>query len=342
MDTKSIESNKDLNTLANEVLKKYNIVPEEISIVQSGSIKTVWKFNSKGRPYCLKRLKQSYDKALFSVNAQLYIKKNAGNVPGILPDSSNNPIVQHNEQLFVVYEWIQGRDLNFNNRGDLKLAIQGLAKFHLSSKGYSPVNDSRTSTKLGKYKEQYASMKNKFLEWKEFSLLHQSLPSHSSYLKYVDSMVDLSDSALKLIEKSEYKNLTQPDSKFPVLCHQDYGKGNAILSERGLIVLDLDGVTFDLPVRDLRKIIGKISENTGLWEIGTIHDILDWYSQINSIDASVKDILYIDLLFPHWFYGLVKNQYQNNKVLKPSQIEKISKLEQSKIPLLNTLIKRGE
>jgi spore coat protein I len=38
-----------------------------------------------------------------------------------------------------------------------------------------------------------------------------------------------------------------------VLCHQDYGKGNALLTDEGVMVIDLDNVSFDLPARDLRK-----------------------------------------------------------------------------------------
>jgi spore coat protein I len=54
--------------------------------------------------------------------------------------------------------------------------------------------------------------------------------------------------------------MTMEGSDAPVLCHQDYGKGKRLTHSRGgVYVIDLDGVTFDLPSRDLRKIIGKNS-----------------------------------------------------------------------------------
>jgi spore coat protein I len=53
------------------------------------------------------------------------------------------------------------------------------------------------------------------------------------------------------------------------------------------------------------------------------------------------EVLYADLLFPHWFYGLVKNLFQNNKVLKASEIEKISLLESSKEEALRLCSKRS-
>lgn len=341
MDNDVEDSNK-LGKLALDVLNNYDISPSAVTVIQSGSIKTVWKIQTASETLCLKRLKQTYDKALFSVNAQVYIKNKGGNVPGIMPNKSNQPITIYNDQLFVVYEWLNGRDLNFGINQDLELAVKGLAKFHIFSKGYNPVENSRTSSKLSKSPEQYASMKNKFAEWKAVAANNASAPQHSAYLKYADSMIAIAGLAIELINKSSYGSLTDPGSDSIVLCHQDYGKGNAIMTDNGICVLDLDGVTYDLPIRDLRKVIGKQAENRNHWSIGLINEVTDWYTQVNPMDENEKHILYIDLLFPHWFFGLVKNIYQTNKAVKSAAIEKICKLEQSKVPLLNSLLRGSE
>lgn len=333
-----IESGNDLIKLAFDVLKHYKMSPDNISIIQSGTIKTVWKFKCKDKTYCLKRLKQTYDKALFSVYAQIYIKNSGGNVPEIIPDENKQAIVIYNEQLFVVYEWLNGKDLDFNNQSDLKTAVQGLAEFHMKSKGYIPVSGSRVSSKLGKWPEQYSSMADKLSSWRNISKSKLSVPCFSAFLKCVDGTLDISNLALELLNKSDYLELVKEDSSFPVLCHQDFGKGNAILTENGLFVLDLDGVTFDLPARDLRKIIGKRAENKGKFETKDILEVLKWYSEINQLSDKELVATYIDLLYPHWFYGLTKNIFLNNKAIKPDEIEKIAKLEQSKISILTTLI----
>ncbi|AUG57407.1 MAG TPA: CotS family spore coat protein [Ruminiclostridium sp.] len=341
-----MESKKNhLHQLAKRVLKEYNIIAGEINIVQSGNIKTVWKVKTNNNLFCLKRLKHTYDaydKALFSVNAQNYIKKSGGNVPGIIKDKNNNLIVKTDGQLFVLYEWLYGKDLNFNNLNDLEKAITGLAKFHVYSKGYVPPADSKISTKLGKRPGQYASMRKKIVSWKSIAKEKQEISSYNTFLKYCDDIAKLSDKALELLESSYYKQLTSEKSDSIVLCHQDYGKGNALLTQDGVYVIDLDGVTFDIPCRDLRKIIGKTSENRGQWDKSIVLDILKWYSKVNPLTPEEMKILFIDLLYPHWFYGIVKNIFKNNKVENSGKIEKIAKLELSKVPLLESLIKRGE
>lgn len=325
----------NLFELASQVLKEYDIYPETLDIIQSGTIKTLYKLRYMDKAYCLKRLKQSYEKALFSVNAQIYIWMNGGNVPKIILNKNKAPITQFNNQHFVLYEWIAGRDLNFNNPNDLCLALHGLSDFHIRSKGYIPPENSRTSYKLGKYQEQYASMRNKMDSWKVIS---KNTNSNQAYLKVVDSIIRLADYSIDLLKNSPYEKLIS-DINIKVLNHQDYGKGNALLKNNSVYVIDLDGVTFDLPTRDLRKLIGKDSERKGKWDRNSINFIIQCYEEKNKLSIDEKKILFIDLMFPHWFFGLVKNIFLNNKNVKAYEIEKISSLESSKVNILNELLK---
>lgn len=334
-------NNKD-NLVAINVLKEYGIVPDELRLIQGGTIKTVWRLNTKGKRLCLKRLNKTYDKALFSVNAQIHIKASGGKVPGIIANQTRESIVKYNDELFVLYEWIDGVDMNFDEAADLREAVQGLAAFHIASKGYLPPFGSQVSTKLGKWPSQYKSMQKKLTSWKEEASLYQEQPQYKAYLEYADSMISLADQAHDRLLKSNYGAFVSEGSPYVVLCHQDYGRGNSLSTPDGVYVLDLDGVTYDLPARDLRKIIGKNAENKGQWQAESIEKIINWYNDINPLDDKEIDILYIDLLFPHWFFGLVKNKFQKGKTLKPTEIEKIAKLEEAKALLIKTLDKRSE
>jgi spore coat protein I len=332
---------KSNEQIAMSVLQEYGIKPENLSVIQSGGIKTVWKLRSQGRQLCLKRLRQTIDKALFSVNAQIYVKNNGGLVPGVIPSLKGQPIVEYDGQLFVLYEWVNGNDVSFANAADLKKAVQGLARFHIATKGYKPPADARISTKIGKWPEQYASMRNKLTIWKDTAASRPVQPCYTAYLKHTDTMTSLADMALARLSASAYNTLSAEGSNAIVLCHQDYGKGNAISAAEGIYIIDLDGVTFDLPARDLRKIIGKQAENHGQWRTETITDILGWYSQVNPQSKAETEILLADLLYPHWYYGLVKNRFQNEKPLKAEEIERMARLEESKIRVLSALLEKG-
>jgi len=151
----------------------------------------------------------------------------------------------------------------------------------------------------------------------------------------------LGEQAIQYLEDSGYSALSSPGSSAIVLCHQDYGKGNALLTPAGVWVLDLDGVTFELAARDLRKIILKTMENQGNWQEEAMREIVSWYEKINPLTEEEKKMVYIDTLFPHSFFGTVKNQFIKSKTVKALSIEKIGKIEMSKVNTLKSLIERA-
>lgn len=335
-------SSRGLHKLAVEVLEQYGIEPENVSIVQHGAVKTLWKVKIADNLFCLKRLKGSYGKVLFSVNAQIYIKSSGGNVPEVFPDKYGQHIVQHKNRLFVLHEWLHGKDVDFYSLTDIIPAIQGIAGFHTASKGYTPTDESIASSRFGKWLREYNSMKKKLVSWKEIAQSRTDVPYFLAYLKYIDSILEISNLALKLIYKSSYKSLVSKSPGSIVLCPGNFGKGNAVITNDGVFVIDLDNSSFNFPMQDLRKTIGSYIEKKGRWGMSAITDFVECYTRINPLTHSEKELLYIDMLFPHRFFGLVKHLFQGKKPVRPSEIERMAKLEQAKVPLIMKLLEIDE
>lgn len=324
----------ELKELAQNVLSYYEISPDNLTIIQNNGLKTLWKVTHNNQLKCLKRLKHTKDKALFTVNAQRHVFENGGKVPEVYLNNQGEPITEYMDQLFVLYEWIEGSDLFFNRPVDLSLALQGLSKFHVFSKGYQSPEGAKVSSKLGRWPEQYDSMMRRMMKWKEEAKLKPQHPSYKSYLQYIDSIIDLANQALDALNQSSYGVLTDIELSASTLCHQDYGEGNVIKSSGGIYVIDLDGVTYDLVIRDLRKIIGKRMEKGGNWNLNQIEAILKSYEKHNPLSLQEKEVLKADLLFPHWFFAKTKNMFKKNKPVKPSEITKIGELEAKKLLVL--------
>lgn len=327
----------DLSQLAKNVLLNYNIIPESLSLIQNNGLKTLWKVMVDNRYFCLKRLKHSLEKATFTVNAQIHLFSNGRKVPEVYRNNLAEPITVYDEQLFVLYQWVDGQDLNFSNPADLAVALGGLAEFHRSSFGYNPPADAKISSKLGRWPRQYESMRNRMLKWKDVSTTEPTRPAYQMYLKYIDPIIDLANLALEMLNNSSYHLLTDCEFSESSMCHQDYGEGNVISTPDKVYVIDLDGITYDLVIRDLRKIIGKRMEKRGSWDESQIKTILKSYEKYNPLTLQEKEILSIDLLYPHWFFGKVKNLFKKNKPLRGGEIEKIGKLELSKQNILTNL-----
>ncbi|MBU3184315.1 CotS family spore coat protein [Clostridium estertheticum] len=327
------ESNNYLS-LGSKVLLSYDIKPLNLKMLQSKGLKTLWKLTYKNTPLCLKRLNQTMEEALFSVNAQIYIFNNGGMVPRVYPNAKGNFITEYNGQLFVLYSWVNGRDMNLENPKDLNLALQSLSKFHITSIGYVPPINSKTSSKLGNWPKQYTSMKNRMLKIKEICIQTPNNANYSSLVDHIDPIIEICDKTINLINSSSYSDLCSINQKESCLCHQDFGTGNVMLIDGKGIVIDLDSVTYDLPSRDLRKIIGKRMMQFNDYNINNIETILKFYEINNILSPKHREVLKIDLMFPHWFFGLIKNIHKSDKSISAQRICAISSFEQNKFSTL--------
>ncbi|MCB2294149.1 CotS family spore coat protein [Clostridium algoriphilum] len=321
-------------SLGSKVLLKYAIKAQNLKILQSKGLKTLWKLTYKNIPLCLKRLNQSFDEALFSVNAQIYTLNNGGSVPKVYPNARGNFITEYNGQFFVLYSWINGRDMNLDDPKDLKLALQSLSNFHVDSIGYDPPIHAKISSKLGNWPKQYESMKNRMLKIKEICIQSPNITSYSSFVQHIDPIIEICNKTINLINSSPYSDLCNINQRDCCLCHQDFGTGNVMLLEGKGIVIDLDSVTYDLPARDLRKIIGKRMMRLKNYSIKDIESILKYYETNNILSPDHREVLKIDLMFPHWFFGLVKTLHKNPKPTNSNKLSLIAEFEQNKFSVL--------
>lgn len=323
-----------MEDLARRVLRNYEIRPDTVRVVQGGGIKTVWKIGTANANYCLKRLKQTPDKAVFTICAQDYMSSHGAKVPAVKKANNGELYTLLDDELFVLYEWVEGKPLTLDAKSGLAAAVRGIAEFHRDSAGYIPPAGCRVSSKLGRWPHHYESMIARFKEWKKTAQEYSDQALSKVFLAYVDEFIGKGEKALALLKTSGYDEAVKVNENSKTLCHQDYGEGNALLTDKGVYVIDLDGVTYDLPVRDLRKIINKRMAGMGGWNQDIVSSIVNWYCKVNPLSEMLRRLLYIDLMFPHEFHDTAKNPYRKNKIISSDKLSKAAKLEQNKEKVL--------
>lgn len=90
------------------------------------------------------------------------------------------------------------------------------------------------------------------------------------------------------------------------IIHQDYGWSNGQIGPGGIWIIDLDGVAYDLPIRDLRKLITSTMDDMGVWDVTWMRGMIDAYNQANPIEPELYQVLLIDMALPNEFYKHVK------------------------------------
>ncbi|CAG7635844.1 CotS family spore coat protein [Paenibacillus allorhizosphaerae] len=244
---------------------------DKAEVIQTGGIKSVWKVHMSQGTWCLKRIRKS-------TAVQVYLHGKGALVADIVRTKDDRLYFVHDGYALVLYMWIEGSDLFMDEAPDLYTGLKGLAQFHNASVGFMPPADGQMYDRMGEWLRHYRKMRDELTQWRNESKRETSA-FHRSYWNTAGGMISMADQAIQWLEQSCYSQWVQSIGQYGPLCHQDYGKGNALLTKQGVYILDLDNLAYDIPVRDARKLITKRMERLGRWD--------------------QRRVLYIDLLFPH-------------------------------------------
>jgi spore coat protein I len=336
----SPEEEQRLISLAETILKNWEVTVNLIEVVQGGQMALVWKIHTSEGPICLKRIHRPEKKALFSINAQNYLALKGTRVPGIIPNKHGVLYTKHGPFLFVVYEWIEGRPFELTVQEDLEFIMKGLAEFHTASIGYRPPDGIPIFTKLGRWPNHYIKRCQQMETWKLMAQTMPEDPFSQLYLAEIDSFIQEGRSTLARLLQSEYPAWVSELKASPTLCHQDYGTGNSLLGDDGQIwVIDLDTVSFDLPIRDLRKMIIPLLDTTGVWNEEQFHVMINAYESVSPLTEKQKEIMFIDMLFPYELYDVIRERYVRKTPLLETELAEAFEYERIKSGALNPLIK---
>ncbi|HEU5140396.1 MAG TPA: CotS family spore coat protein [Bacillales bacterium] len=303
------EMRERLTLLGREILKEWDLDVQDIEVVQGGQMALVWKVTTPDGPVCLKRINRPEKKALFSIHAQNYLVEKGAHVPSIIITKNQQLYAKHGPFLFVVYDWIEGRQFDMNVPEDIQWMMKGLAEYHIHSKGFLPPEGLPAASKLGEWPKHYTKRFQQMDSWKLIAEKQPDNPFSQRYLELADEWVESGKDILKQLDESHYNEWIEECKKEPNLCHQDYGTGNTILVDNEVWVIDLDTTAYDLPIRDLRKIIIPMMTDYPEWQDGLFDLMLDAYEKVNPLTNEQKSVMYIDMMFPYELYDVIRDKY---------------------------------
>ncbi|HET7628540.1 MAG TPA: CotS family spore coat protein [Bacillales bacterium] len=303
------EMREQLEVLGNEIIKQWSLPVERIELIQGGQMALVWKVMTNEGPFCLKRINRPEKKALFSIHAQHFLAGKGANVPRIIKTKDDELYAKHGPFLFVVYEWIEGRPFDLNVNEEMEWMMKGLAHYHLDSEGYHPPEGVPAASKLGQWPRHYMKRIQQMKAWKLIAEQQPDDPFSIKYMETADDAVASGRSVLSQLQNSHYHDWVAEKRKAPTLCHQDYGTGNTLLRNGEVWVIDLDTTAYDLPVRDLRKLIIPMMTDDGGWRDDLFDLMLNAYESVHPLTDEQKRVMYIDMMFPYELYDVIRDKY---------------------------------
>lgn len=334
-----------ITQIGEQVLQHYDFSVKSMVVVTTKSDKggAIWKLETSAGPKSFKLLHRRPTRSLFSLGAQEYlVDVQKAKVPPIVKTKDGQNYVEAGGKLWFMAEWIEPLFPVTKDLEGAKQLCHALGEFHRLSKGYVPPEQAEMASRLYKWPKTYEKMLNKMDWFRNIAQAYEDLPASSHLLSVVNKFEEQAKRSLERLMQSSYFNLVQNGNEYWGLVHQDYGWSNGQMGADGMWIIDLDGVAYDLPIRDLRKLITGTMADLYRWDTTWVREMIKAYHEANPIPPELYDVLLIDLSLPSEFYKNIKEVvYEPELFLNDpttiSLIQTIVDTDQSKWPVLEEI-----
>jgi CotS family spore coat protein len=321
--------------LAKEVIKNYDLRVQSYQAVatkpeQGGAI---WKIETNLGPKSFKLLHRRPSRSLFSIDAQKYlVEVKHARVPAIFKTRNGQDYIETGGKLWFVADWIEPLEPVSKDLEGTKQLCYALGEFHRLTQGYVPSTKTEIASRLYKWPKKYGKMITRMEWFRIIAETYNEMPASSHILAVVDKFQEQARNSLKRLSDSDYFELIKKGNEAWGLAHQDYGWSNGQMGPNGIWTIDLDGVAYDLPIRDLRKLISGKMQDLYKWDVTWVREMIKAYHEANPITPEVYEILMIDLSLPNEFYRYMSDVlYEPDLLLNDiTAIKSIVDIDQSK------------
>ncbi|MGG4453550.1 CotS family spore coat protein [Brevibacillus porteri] len=315
----------EVDAIADEVVKEYDMSVKSRTLITSKPDKggAIWRIETDKGPRSLKVLHRTPERSLYSVAFQEYVVKQGARVPALIPARNGSLFVEKGGKLWIVTDWIALQPATKVDLVGAQELCYGLGEFHRHSKGYAPPAGAKNSSRLYRWPNHYQKIAKKIGWMREVAKAYSETPASKSILTVVDHYEQQAWAALEKLKTSAYPKMIKMGEAHWGLVHQDYGWSNGQNGPGGLWVIDLDGVSYDLPFRDLRKLITSTMDDMGVWDVTWMRGMIEAYHKANPLDRESFEVLLNDMAVPNEFYKHLKEMFYDPTIFLSTEAEGI-------------------
>ncbi|TKI54842.1 CotS family spore coat protein [Brevibacillus antibioticus] len=315
----------EVDAIAEQVVKEYDMSVKSRTLITSKPDKggAIWRIETDKGPRSLKVLHRTPERSLYSVAFQEYVVKQGARVPALIPARNGSLFVEKGGKLWIVTDWIALQPATKVDLVGAQELCYGLGEFHRHSKGYVPPAGAKNSSRLYRWPNHYQKIAKKIGWMREVAKAYSETPTSNSILAVVDHYEQQAWAALEKLKTSAYPKMIKMGEAHWGLVHQDYGWSNGQNGPGGLWVIDLDGVSYDLPFRDLRKLITSTMDDMGVWDVTWMRGMIEAYHKANPLDRESFEVLLNDMAVPNEFYKHLKEMFYDPATFLSTEAEGI-------------------
>lgn len=316
----------ELEDLARQVMRHYDMSVSSMVLITAKPDKggAIWKIDTDKGPRSIKVLHRTPNRSLFSIGAQQYLVEQGARVPALIPTMEGELYVNAGGKSWIVTDWIESlTPVSKIDLAGVQDLCRGLGEFHRLSRGYTPPFGAVKATRLYRWPGHYEKIMSKLAWFEDIAEIYSEYPSAHALISILPQIKSQASDYYMMFRDSAYERMIAMGEPHWGLAHQDYGWSNGQMGPGGVWIIDLDGVAYDIPIRDLRKLITSTMVDNGGWDINWVRGMVEAYNEGNPIDRETFELLWIDMAFPNEFYKHVKEVVYEPELFMPVELEQI-------------------
>ena len=259
----------------------------------------------------IKESKKEPEKLLYIHGLKEYIyKRGFHNLDRFLLSSQGLPFVIHEGRVFIMEDFIWGRECSFSNPYDRSVAMRTLAELHIYGQGYVPPLGAAERNDIGKWEKNYIKKINDMADLKKSVRQKKDKDSFDKmFLEDVDFFIEMAWRAYDTLKSSRYEMLCKAADSLKPICHHDYTYHNIIIGkEKGVNIIDFDYSCHELPCYDVAAVVQRVMRRFS-FNIDIAMKMLMDYDRVKHI---TNDELFLILSlseFPQRFWRITERYY---------------------------------
>lgn len=291
-----------------EVARKFGLYLETISPTRG-----VYLIRTDKGVYCLKRLNYGIQKLLFVYGAKEHlISKGFTNIDRYLLSTDGNPYVEYGDDIYVITEWVDGREADFRNRDETLKSASELGRLHMTSKGYEVYDGAKLKSDLGRWHHLMTKRRDGLKKMK--SIAEGKLDKSEFDRLYIDSVdlyVGLANEAIDTLSMSKYDDVVERTLYEKSFCHHDYTYHNIIFDRNNNIhIIDFDYCKYEIMAYDTTSFLIKVLKRND-WNFEFAKELIEEYDKQNPIMEDEYMVMLSFLKFPQRLWRLANRYYYN-------------------------------
>lgn len=286
-----------------------------LDVLNIEKIKNAYRIKTDQGFKCFKASKYDFRQFEFIINAITHLQGNGyKNIVTIYNTVDDDKYIEFNKGYGFLCDWVDSREVSFDNPVELGRCIEALARLHIASRGFNHKVNSSIRDLYGKWVLRFKKRCDELLYFKAILENKENYTEFDRiFLKYFEVHYRQGLKAIRDLESSNYFNIMKDHRRLAGFCHHDTANHNFLItSNLKVYLIDFDYCVFDSHLHDLGSIIIR-NLKYGNWSLDKLEYILDLYKEYIPITNDELYVLFCFIEFPQDFWQIGLQYYVENQ-----------------------------